>query len=100
MNEYAGLQIFRYALPANRGWRRPWRDLNPRPEYDVIVVGGRGHGLATASTLRRCTGSNVLRFSKRATLEGNVGRNTTIVRSNYMGVRQGVLSIASFFDAD
>lgn len=84
MREYSALQLLRQALVANRGWRRAWRDPQPQAQYEAIIVGGGGHGLATAYYLAR-----EHRMKRIAVLEkgdlgsGNVGRNTTIVRSNY-----------------
>ena len=75
----------RQALGGHRGWGPAWRDAAPKSDYDIIVVGGGGHGLATAHYLAKVHG-----ISKVAVLEkgwigsGNAGRNTTIIRSNYL----------------
>ncbi len=73
------------ALTGNRNWKPVWREPEPKPQYDVIIVGGGGHGLATAHYLAKQHGiTNVAVLEKSYLGSGNVGRNTTIVRSNYM----------------
>ncbi len=72
-------------LLGHRGWKPQWRDATPKPAYDVIIIGGGGHGLATAYYLASQHGiTNVAVLEKGHIGSGNVGRNTTIVRSNYL----------------
>jgi sarcosine oxidase subunit beta len=83
--KYSSWQIFRQALTGNRGWKRMWREPEPKAAYDIIVVGGGGHGLSTAYYLAKEYGlTNVAVIEKGWLGSGNVGRNTTIIRSNYM----------------
>lgn len=85
MSHYSALSILRHGLTGNRHWTRAWRDPAPKPSYDVIIVGGGGHGLATAYYLAKEHGiRNVAVLEKGWLGGGNTGRNTTIVRSNYM----------------
>jgi sarcosine oxidase subunit beta len=82
---YSALQILRNALGGDRHWAPVWRDPTPKPAYDAIVVGGGGHGLATAHYLARNHGLTRVAVLERGLIgQGNVGRNTTIVRANYL----------------
>ncbi|MDP2737423.1 MAG: sarcosine oxidase subunit beta family protein [Pseudorhodobacter sp.] len=82
---YSGLRVIAEALSGHKGWTPAWRDPEPQASYDYVIVGGGGHGLATAYYLAR-----EFRQARIAVLErgwiggGNVGRNTTIIRSNYL----------------
>jgi sarcosine oxidase subunit beta len=82
---YSALRLIREGLRGHRGWQPVWHDRAPADRYDVIIVGGGGHGLATAYYLAKTYG-----VTKVAVLEkgwiggGNTGRNTTVVRTNYL----------------
>lgn len=81
---YSGFQILKQALTGQKGWQPVWRNPEPKPHYDVIIIGGGGHGLATAFYLAKNHGiTNVAVLEKGYLGGGNVGRNTTIVRANY-----------------
>lgn len=82
---YSALEIIRHAFSGNRHWKPAWREPQPKPQYDVIIVGGGGHGLSTAYYLAKEFGvTNVAVLEKGYLGSGNVGRNTTIIRSNYL----------------
>jgi len=82
---YSVFSLVRNAVSYHERWGQAWRSPDPRPHYDVIVIGGGGHGLATAYYLAKEHGiSNVAVLEKGWLGGGNTGRNTTIVRSNYM----------------
>ena len=82
---YSALKILKEGLTGNKGWKPVWREPDPKPAYDVIVVGGGGHGLATAYYMAKEFGlRNVAVLVKGWIGSGNVGRNTTIIRSNYL----------------
>ena len=81
---YSIFSVLGQAFQGQTGWRPAWREPEPKPEYDVIIVGGGGHGLSTAYYLAKEHGiTNVAVLEKGYLGSGNVGRDTTIVRSNY-----------------
>ena len=81
---FSGWRILREGLTGNKGWEAHWRDPEPKAEYDVVIIGGGGHGLSTAYYLAKNHGiTNVAVLEKGYLGGGNVGRNTTIVRANY-----------------
>ena len=85
MKRYSAFAIAREAIRSHSGWERAWRTPEPKKKYDVIIVGAGGHGLATAYYLGRNFGTtNVAVIEKGWLGGGNTGRNTTIIRSNYL----------------
>ncbi len=85
MRRYSAFAVVREALNYHVGWERAWRSPDPRSHYDVIIIGAGGHGLATAYYLAKNHGiTNVAVLEKGWLGGGNTGRNTTIIRSNYL----------------
>ena len=82
---YSLKNLIRQGLSGNRGWRPAWRQAAPKPAYDAVVIGGGGHGLATAYYLAKNHGLDSVAVIEKGWLGGgNTGRNTTNVRSDYM----------------
>ena len=85
MSRFSALNLFAKALNAHRDWPEQWPDAAPKPHYDAIIVGGGGHGLGAAYYLAKKYGiRNVAVLEKGWIGGGNTGRNTTIIRSNYL----------------
>ncbi|MCC6203466.1 MAG: sarcosine oxidase subunit beta family protein [Hyphomicrobiales bacterium] len=81
---YSALSLFKEGLAGQTGWEPAWRSPEPKSKYDAIIIGGGGHGLATAYYLAKNHGvTNVALLEKGWIGGGNTGRNTTVVRSNY-----------------
>lgn len=85
MTHYSIFSLLRNAVTGQRGWTRAWRDPVPKSQYEIIIVGGGGHGLATAYYLAKNFGiTDIAVVEKNYIGSGNLGRNTTIIRSNYL----------------
>jgi sarcosine oxidase subunit beta len=82
---FSGLSLLWQSLGKHRGWREQWRRAEPKAEYDAIIVGGGGHGLGTAYYLAAEHGLTRIAVVEKGWIGGgNTGRNTTIIRSNYL----------------
>jgi sarcosine oxidase subunit beta len=85
MMRYNAWTLFKRGLTGQRGWDPVWRSPTPKSHYDVVIIGGGGHGLATAYYLAKNHGVSRVAVLERGWIGGgNTGRNTTIVRSNYL----------------
>ncbi|OYY30979.1 MAG: sarcosine oxidase subunit beta, partial [Azorhizobium sp. 35-67-15] len=85
MRRFSLPSLLSEALNAHQGWQRQWRDPAPKASYDAIIIGGGGHGLGAAYYLAKEHGlTNIAVLEKGWIGGGNAGRNTTIIRSNYL----------------
>ena len=81
---FSALKVLTQGLTGNRGWRAHWRDPEPAEAYDIVIIGGGGHGLSTAYYLAKEHGLRRIAVLEKGYIGGgNIGRNTTIVRANY-----------------
>lgn len=84
MTKYSALRVFMEGMSGQKGWSPAWRSPRAKPRYDVVIIGGGGHGLATAYYLAKVHGVRNVAVLERGWLGGgNTGRNTTVIRSNY-----------------
>ena len=84
MDFSSGLQLIRHSLGGHRHWRKAWRNSQPKKQYDIIITGAGGHGLATAYYLASKYGAHKIAVLEKGYLGGgNSGRNTQVCRSNY-----------------
>ena len=85
MQRFSAFSLFRQGLGGHKGWKPQWRNAAPKPSYDAIIVGGGGHGLGAAYYLASQFGMRNIAVVKKGWIGGgNTGRNTTIIRSNYL----------------
>lgn len=83
--KFSGFKVVKEALTGHKGWTQLWRSPEPKKAYDIVIVGGGGHGLATAYYLAKVYGELSIAVLEKGWIgSGNAGRNTTIIRSNYL----------------
>ena len=83
--KYSVFSLLKHSFSGHKNWPPAWREPEPKKDYDVVIVGGGGHGLSTAYYLAKEHGiTNVAVLEKSWLGSGNIGRNTTIIRSNYL----------------
>lgn len=92
MQRFSALSLLRHALTGHTAWPAYWRAPEPKPAYDALIIGAGGHGLATAYYLARQHGMTNIAVLERGWLGGgNTGRNTTVIRSNYLHPQSAAL---------
>jgi sarcosine oxidase subunit beta len=92
MQRFSALSLLRHALGGHTGWQPQWRAPEPKPDYDALIIGGGGHGLATAYYLAKEHGLRNIAVLERGWIGGgNTGRNTTVIRSNYLFAESAAL---------
>jgi len=85
MGKFSGFAVVRQAFSGQKGWKEQWRSPAPKPAYDAVIIGAGGHGLGAAYYLAKQHGlTNIAVLDKGWLGGGNTGRNTTIIRSNYL----------------
>ena len=85
MKKYSAFSLVKESFNNHRGWEKAWKKSNPKKNYKIIIVGAGGHGLATAYYLGKNFGIKDVAVLEKGWLGGgNTGRNTTIIRSNYL----------------
>ena len=85
MQRFSALELFKQGLAAQAGWKPQWRSPDPKAAYDAVIIGGGGHGLGAAYYLAKQHGMRHIAVLEKGWLGGgNTGRNTTIIRSNYL----------------
>jgi sarcosine oxidase, subunit beta len=92
MQRFSGFSLLKRGLSGNRSWQHQWRRAEPKPAYDAVIVGGGGHGLGTAYYLAKEHGLTRIAVLEKGWIGGgNTGRNTTIIRSNYLNDESAAL---------
>ena len=92
-NKYSIFSLIKNAFSYHENWEKAWKDPEPKKEYDAVIIGGGGHGLATAYYLaKEHKITNVAVIEKGWIGGGNTGRNTTIIRSDYCSISTSISS--------